>query len=804
MHERAIVMQHALVALGLPEVLARVAAAASSDAGRDAVLALRPADRSDVVRRELDRVRQTARLVGSGRSLSEIPDARAALRRLRARGGALSPSELHSTGVLLRAGRELARDLARAETPLPLLAPLRERLVTEPALEERVLRTADRTGEVLDTASPELSRLRARLKRSRGLIVDRLEAYVRGLPAAWALPDASVTVREGRYVIPVRRTARGEVGGIVHGASSSGATLFVEPPLAIESMNRVRELESAEAREIDRVLAERTRELARIRDALVGSQQALIEFDSLDARARVSLEWEGNVPTLLPRDGERALRIVRGRHPLLALRSDAEAVPFDLLLEPEERVLVVSGPNTGGKSVFLKSVGLICALAQCGVVPPVGPGSRIPVFRRFFADIGDEQSIENDLSTFAARLAALKDVLARADETALVLVDEMGAGTDPDEGAALSAAVLEELAARGARAVVTSHLGRLKRLDAPGSGIVNGSMRFDPERVEPTYRFRKGSPGRSYGLAIARSLGFAASLIDRAEARLSGDELRMEELLRRLEELEAEASGARASLAAREAEVERRARSNAAVAAALEVRERDAEKEEREARRRAGAEARKILLEARREVERALLEARADGAARPAAARSARRRVEAAAERHRSDPRDGRRRSAPVSASSSSPAPSLRPGDRVRLADGTATATVVEVRSGRALVEARGGVRLKVPLRGLEPAPDSIRPEKRSTVRPSFPVDPPPLDPDLRGLRVEEATARLQGILDRAVVADVSELRLVHGKGTGALRARVSEVLAQDPRVRGYRSGGVGEGGAGVTVVTLA
>ena len=795
MHERAILMEHAFEVLGLPDVLARVAASASSDAGRDAVLALRPASRPDLIRRELERVRETARLAGTVRSLSKIPDARGALRRLRAAGGVLSPSELHSMGILLRSGRELADDLSATDPPLPLLAPLRDRLLVDRALEERILRTADRTGEVLDTASPELSRLRARLKRSRGVIVGRLEAYVRTLPAAWVIPDASVTVREGRYVIPVRRAGRSDVGGVVHGTSATGATLFVEPPLAIELMNRVRELESAEVREIDRVLAECTSALAPLHDGLAGSQEALIDFDSLDARARAALGWNGSVPALLP-GGKHALCIVQGRHPLLALREDVEAVPFDLVLEPEERVLVVSGPNTGGKSVFLKSVGLICVLAQCGVLPPVGPGTRIPVFRRFFADIGDEQSVEDDLSTFAAHLANLKDILARAGDTALVLIDEMGTGTDPDEGAALSAAVLEALADRGARVVVTSHLGQLKRLDAPGSGIVNGSLHFDPERTRPTYRFRKGRPGRSYGLAIARSLGFARSLIDGAEARLSRDEVRMDELLERLELLEADAARARAALAAREVEVEGRARENTVLGAALEARERRMSREERAVRRRAQDDARRILLEARREVEGAIAEVRAGRAGEEEeVARAARRRVEAAAERHRRRSRDDPR---------PAPATPLRPGDPVRLANGGATATVVEIRPGRALVEARGGLRLEVPLRGLVPAPGPAREERRPAGRSVFPSDPPPLDSDLRGLRVEEAAARLQNILDRAVVADVPELRLIHGKGTGALRAMVAELLEEDPRVREYRSGGVGEGGTGVTVVTLA
>ena len=785
-HDRAILMEHAFEVLGLPEVLARVAAAASSDAGRDAVLALRPATRPGDIQRELDRVRETGRLAGAARSLSEIPDARAALRRLRAPGGVLSPPELHSTGILLRSARELARDLSAADAPLPLLAPLRDRLLIDRALEERILRTVSRTGEVLDTASPELSRLRARLKRSRGAIVARLESYVRTLPAAWIIPDASVTVREGRYVIPVRRAGRGDVGGVVHGTSSTGATLFIEPPLAIELMNRVRELESAEAREIDRVLAECTRALAPLRDLLSGSQEALIEFDSLDARARTALGWAGNVPLLEARE-EHALCIVQGRHPLLALREDLETVPFDLLLEPEERVLVVSGPNTGGKSVFLKSVGLICVLAQCGVVPPVGPGTRIPVFRRFFADIGDEQSVERDLSTFAAHLANLKDILARADETALVLIDEMGTGTDPDEGAALSVAVLEALEERGARVVVTSHLGQLKQLDAPGSGIVNGLLHFDPERTEPTYRFRKGRPGRSYGLAIARSLGFADSLMDRAEARLSRDEIRMEQLLERLEHMEADAARARASLAAREAEVEGRARENAALGAALEARERKMAGEERDARRRAGAQARRILLEAPRAgSERHPEVARADRPVkRPSAALAG---VEC-------------RRDRPA------PAPPPRPHSRqpLRPPPGLARSGGCDrhrwwrdppgLRAGGSRGWGQAVCRLGVSSLRPGPGPPGPPPAGRS----AFVADPPP---SIRP-RARQIAARLQ-VSRPGLVADVSELRLIHGKGTGALRAMVAEVLAEDPRVREYRSGGVGEGGTGVTVVTLA
>ncbi len=365
----------------------------------------------------------------------------------------------------------------------------------------------DRDGTVLDSASRELGRIRARLRQLHGKVVQALEKLLRTLPDRIVVPDASVTIRDGRYVIPIRREGRGEVGGVVLDESATGATLFVEPPVALELMGELRELQREEAREILRILREQTDAIRPSHPLLEASQEALVAFDSLYARARAALAWEGAAPTLLPA-GTQEMEIVHGRHPLLLSRGEGEVVPFDLSLEPGERVLVVSGPNTGGKSVFLKALGLIATLAQSGVIPPVGKGTRFPLFSEVFADIGDEQSIVESLSTFSAHLANLKEIVAEADRESLVLIDEMGTGTDPQEGAALSRAILEELVERGTLTVVTSHLGALKRLDTPGSGVVNASLQFDPDRIEPTYQLLKGRPGRSYGLAIARRLGF--------------------------------------------------------------------------------------------------------------------------------------------------------------------------------------------------------------------------------------------------------------------------------------------------------
>jgi DNA mismatch repair protein MutS2 len=647
----------------------------------------------------------------------------------------------------------------------------------------------DSEGAVLDTASKDLKKIRDRLRGAHSRIVRQMEGYMRTLPERFVVPDASVTVREGRYVLPVRREGKGEVGGIVHDESQSGATIFVEPPMAMELMNQLRDLERDEGREIRRILGALSDRLGPARDALAGSWDGLVDFDALQARARTALAWRAEMPDF-GEEGSQELRILQGRHPLLVETVEGEVIPFDLEMEPGERALVVTGPNTGGKSVFLKATGLIAALAQSGVVPPVGKGTLLPIFGSFFADIGDEQSIAQSLSTFSAHVGNLSEIVSRADWRSLVLIDEMGTGTDPAEGAALSRAVLEELVERGAFAVVSSHLGELKRLDREGTGIVNASLQFDADRMEPTYHLVKGRPGRSYGLAIARQLGFPTHVLDRAEAYRAGDEASIEELLGRLERQEQEAEERILDLDMAQSRAAR-------LREEVEGRERVLREAERSAEDRARDEARKLLLASRAEVEEAILElkiAAEAGEDLDEASRRARRRVEKAA------------RAATPTASKrphTGPGRAPRVGERVRVHATGAKGTVVEVRAKRATVEA-GALRLEMPLADLEVV-DGPAPERpKATGNWSAPKGGDSLlDIDLRGLRVDELDLELSRALDQAVYEDLAELRIIHGKGTGALRQRVGEVLKLDARVRAFRMGGPTEGGAGVTVATL-
>jgi DNA mismatch repair protein MutS2 len=796
---------HALNVLEYREALDLVARFASSALGADAVRALVPSADAAWIEPELARVEEMRAFLrgDSGWQVPAIPDAREALKRLRVEGSVLDGAQVRDLGVLLASARTTRRAVRQQAATLPQLAAMTERLPEREKDEAEIARTVDDAGLVRDEASPALYRLRREMKSARNRLVERLASYVASLPSHLQVQDASVTVREGRYVIPVRREGRGEVGGIVHDESATGATLFVEPPVAVAMMNRLRELESEEAREVVRILRELTVRLRPVQPEMLGALDSLVALDSLYARARYALRVDGRAPRMLEA-GTEEYEVVRGFHPVL-LAAGAEVVPFDLRMDPGERTLLISGPNTGGKTVLLKAVGLISLLAQSGVVPPVGPGTRLPVFHDVFADVGDEQSIEASLSTFSAHLRNLREVLEAADWRSLVLTDEIGSGTDPQEGAALARAVLVELTRRASFTVATTHLGALKLLATDERGVVNASLQFDAERLAPTYRLLKGIPGRSYGLAIARRLGLEPRLLEEAEATLPQGERDVAKLLLDLEQKEQRA-------AEMETRLERALAEAAAQAERLAERERELRQREKDAERRARQQARDLLLQARGEVDaaiRAVREAAADAAvdaeALDRAARSARRGVEEAAARQRERaPAEGR---SPRAGAKPKPALELAPGLRVRIESLGRTGTVVELRDGKATVEA-GSMRLVLPREDLTPLAPGDQAAEPPRPRPSAgylnaSANARP-EVDLRGMRPDEVDVVLGRALDDAILASLPSFRIIHGKGTGALRAHVRELLKLDRRVSLQRPGELFEGGTGVTVVEFA
>ena len=828
---------HALGILEFPRLLAFVAGRAHSAPGAAAVRALVPRTDREWVDAEQRRVTSMRALVESDTGwISEaIPELSEPLKRLRIEGLAWSAAELLQGATLLRSSRrtrESLRDPRRPMIPIAMLSEFVSALVDLRALEDAIGRAISEDGSVRDEASPSLRRVRRELRQTEGELVRLLEREIRKLEPHHQVSDLSVTMRNGRWVIPMRREARGYVGGIVHDSSGTGATIFVEPPAAVEFGNRVRELELEEQREVERVLRELTESLRPWHEAMHGAYAALVALDALYARARYAIDARCAVVTFCdPREG---LSIVDGRHPLLLARG-TPVVPFDLTLDPAERTMLVSGPNTGGKTVLLKAIGLMATMAQAGIPAPVGATSRLPVFDDVFADVGDEQSIEASLSTFSAHVKNLGEILRLASDASLVLVDELGSGTDPAEGAALGGAILETLTRRGTLTVATTHLGQLKLLATDVAGVVNASLQFDAVQLAPTYRLLKGMPGRSYGISIARRLQLPEDVLQRAEERLPAGERDLAVLLADLEAREATLTDRERVSSIEHAKL----RARLATVADREIKAREREREsEREARR----EARRYLLEARTEVERAIADVR-ERATGPRdqfdeAARAARRGVEEAAagqgaavedielRARRERDRQMARRSASGDetterdppAAGEAPATTgrgkhratpradgpLEVGDAVRVAAlGDKPGRIVSVKGEDARVVV-GSLTLTVPVRTLTRTSAPPPPAFTVSLHGSLPDGEPMREIDVRGMRVDEVDDRVLQALDAAVRSDLRELRIIHGKGTGALRVRVSEMLKKDTRVVSFRLGGWDEGGAGVSVAELS
>jgi DNA mismatch repair protein MutS2 len=795
---------HALAVLEFQRTLDVVAGHASSPAGAARVRELRPGDDVESIEREHARVTAMRALVTADAPWSPeaVPDVARALTRLRVAGTALPGPELLATLVLLRSSRRTAealRDPRRPNVATAVLAPVTADLISAKNEESALERVLADDGSVRDDASPQLRRIRRELRGAEAELVRLLERLMAKLESHQQVADMSVTVRNGRYVIPIRREARGAVGGIVHDTSGSGATLFVEPPAAVEEGNRIRELEIEEVREVDRILLEATDRIRPLEEELVASLEALIVLDSLYARARYAIAYEcAHAELSTPADG---FAIRNGRHPLL-LAQGVAVVPFDLEMGPDEHTLLVSGPNTGGKTVLLKSLALISALVQSGIPAPVAAGSRVAVFDDLFADIGDEQSIEASLSTFSAHLKNLGEILVAATPRSLVLIDELGSGTDPIEGAALGGAILEELTRRGALTIATTHLGALKELATEVPGVVNASLQFDAAALAPTYRLIKGIPGRSYGISIARRLGLRADVLDRAEARVPKGERDVNRLLADLEVREAE-------LTARERDVTLGLESVQARGHRIAEREQRVKQREREIEKESRAGARRYLLDARAEIERTIRELRDAGAAElDEQARAARQGVERMAAEHGEaltalHRRDTTRRGSDVADADDDSEPNE--GDLVEIETlGGRVGRLVERRDDEAVV-AVGGVKMTLPQSAL----------RRSFKQPPKPRDAVPMmgdipdehvsrEIDLRGQRVGDIDDVVMQALDAAVRADLKALRIIHGKGTGALRARVAEMLRKDTRVKAFRLGAWNEGGTGVTVAEFA
>jgi DNA mismatch repair protein MutS2 len=716
--------------------------------------------------------------------LDGIADVRPVLARATAEGSTLEGGELVLLASALDAGPRL-QAWGRAVRPVAgAVADLTDRLPTLVDLRDTLRHALDDDGSVADRASSRLRQLRQQIRDRRRRIVGDLERLL-AAEGDRLFADRFVTVRHGRYVLPVRAEARSRVRGIVHDRSQSGQTIFVEPESAVEANNDLVQALREEEQETARILAALT---AAVRARLADLQRfvdGLGELDWLAARAHAADRMHATAPTI---DPAGRVALVAARHPLLlaqAWRDPARTVvPVDVELSPERPLLLVTGPNAGGKTIALKTLGLCALLAQTGCHVPAAEGSRLPVFERLFAIIGDEQSVAENLSTFSAFVKQIREVLAAADARSLVLIDELGAGTDPDEGAALARAILERLADQGALVVATTHLEPLRAFASTEPRARNASVEFDTRTLAPTFRLRYDVPGQSYALAIAGRLGLPPALIARAQGHRSDDAARMSQLLAQLDE------AARTELD-RARELERRESETAARLAAARETEASAAARARDVVERAKAEAARLLADVRRAVSAEWERLKRADRTRPALDESRRRLREVGAR--------------------VAPSPVLPGPDAAPLAPGMAVAAdhlglrgeLVAIAGDSATVQA-GAISVRVPVAALRAAASgpAARPAGRPP-HPDAPIRAIAAELMLIGRTTAEVPDLIEKYLDDAFMAGMPHVRLVHGKGTGALRKAVRGVLSDHPLVDSFRDGEPAEGGSGATVAVL-
>lgn len=783
--------------LEFPLILARLAAHTSFSAGKELALALEPSPVLAEVRQRLQETREARLLLdtGGGVSLGGVHDIRSLAHHAR-RGAVLPPVDLLNVRDTLRAGLRVRRRLERIHERVPLLADIAARIETCQDLAQEIARCINDQAEVVDHASAKLARVRRDLRTAHERLVDKLNRIVANPRNATYIQEPLVTQRAGRYVVPIKADFKGRIPGIVHDSSASGATLFIEPLSALEMGNRWRQLQIEEEKEVERVLAELSAFVAGLADELGWAVEALAELDLILARAHYADVLEATEPRLAPFEDRKTswhpgstLDLKQARHPLL----DPETVvPIDLHLSDDYFILVITGPNTGGKTVSLKTVGLMAVMAQSGLHLPVAEGSALSVFEGVYADIGDEQSIEQSLSTFSSHLTNIVDILERATDRSLLLFDELGAGTDPVEGSALARAVLSHLLARRWTTLVATHYSELKAYAHTTAGVENASVEFDLETLSPTYRLTVGLPGRSNAFAIAERLGLSAEIVHGARTLVSPEELEVEKLLAEIQQSHREATVARDEAVLGQRQLEDQERQLAARLAVIDG-ERAAILGE------ARAQARRELAVVRTELEslRAEMQGyRSQSSLGEEWLAHARARL---AEQEQT-----------VLAPSPPPTPDTVPlpgglevGDTVWVA-GLGTTGQVTALDGDGVEVQVGSFGVRVERSGLERRALPTVPESEASLAPPEFHPSPGVELDLRGQRVEETLPRVDKYLDDAFLAGMPFVWIIHGKGTGALRQAVRQQLQDHPLVKSYRSGEHGEGGTGVTVAYLA
>ena len=785
--------------LELPRVLELLANQATSAAAKERARGLTPLTDAEDVERLQEETGAACALLGlqGSPSFSGVKDVSAALLRAE-RGGMLNTRELLDIAFLLRAARRVKNYRGDESDRDTVLDSMFHALHGGRFLEDKITRAIPEENEIADNASAELADIRRHMRAAGAKSRQILQKIVSSPTYSKALQETLITQRDGRFVVPVKAEFRGEIPGLVHDVSSSGATLFVEPMGVVQANNELKELEAKEKKEIERILMGLSQEAAGIGEDIRWDYDLLVHLDLIFARGQLAYQM-GGVRPAVGSDGHILLR--HARHPLLERE---KAVPIDVELGGKFDTLVITGPNTGGKTVTLKTIGLLTVMAQCGLQIPADSGSRISVFSHVMADIGDEQSIEQSLSTFSSHMVNIVKILEQADDRSLILFDELGAGTDPVEGAALAIAIIGQARDQGARIAATTHYAELKTFAMTAEGVENASCEFDVETLRPTYRLLVGIPGKSNAFAISQRLGLGEEVIRRAREQMDSESVRFEDVLTRLEQQ-------RQIMERDRTEAERmKLQAESDAKKAREFRD-QMERARQNVRGKAEKEARRILEDARAAAEQTFAELN---------------RMRAAAERQRDAQQENEARAAlmarlraaeeKVQALPSAEEPrrqNSRPievGDTVELPGVKTHATVLSVnkdgtlqlQAGMLKINAKAGeVFLVEGASAKRKQPGQNQPRRGKTTVP--PRAAAAVELDIRGMMTDEAECVVDRFLDEAVMGRLTQVTIIHGKGTGALRKAVHAQLKRHPYVKAFRLGVFGEGEDGVTVAEL-
>ena len=783
--------------LELPVVLEMLASLAVSAAANEKCRGLSPVcDLEEAVRlqEETQSARERLGLYGSP-SFSGVKDVSRALNRAD-HGGVLNTRELLDVADLLTASRRVSEYDRDRQGEKTVLGHLFSALHTNKFLEDKIRGAILDEETIADSASPELADIRRKMRLAASKGRQILQRIISSPSYAKVLQEALITQRDGRFVVPVKAECKGSIPGLVHDISSSGATLFVEPMGVVQANNELKELQAREEKEIDRILRILSGECAAQMMNILYDYDILVHLDVIFARGQLSYRMNAAKPILARRGG---IVLRRARHPLL---DQAKAVPISLELGNSYDTLVITGPNTGGKTVTLKTIGLLTLMAQCGLQIPADDGCRLRVFDRVLADVGDEQSIEQSLSTFSAHMSNTVEILRQADENSLLLFDELGAGTDPVEGAALAIAIIQNGRSKGSLIAATTHYAEMKTFAMTTAGVENASCEFDVATLRPTYRLLIGIPGKSNAFAISRRLGLDEEVIAAAKAQMDSESIRFEDVLTQLEEK-------RQRLEKAQAEADRLWQQSQEDARKARTFREQMEKAKENARSKGENEARRIVRQAQQQVDeifaeldelRRKMQQQADFQAINDAKVSARKHMNAAQEalHLREETPEPETPSRPIAA-----------GDRVELPGVRTAATVVQVNGDGSLVLQAGKMKMTAKpgqVRLIEGQPQA---KKQAAAPKTGPAPTLHLERrasselDIRGYETLEAESVVENYLDAAVMAKLETVTIIHGKGTGALRKAVHEILRRSKAVKSFRLGRYGEGEAGVTVVEL-